>query len=66
MDKKKSTATVVRILLAIISSKLDLNKSVLMASLDLSAAFDIVNTKLLLRGMRILGLPEDVVSLVKV
>ena len=38
----------------------------LMANIDLSAAFDIVNVKLLLRRMRIVGLPEDVVELVDI
>ena len=36
-----------------------------MASLDLSAAFDVVNTKLLLKRIKIIGLPEDVIDLIK-
>ena len=49
----------------IIASHLDSNKLVLIASLELSAAFDIVNTKLLIKRLRIVGLPEDVISLVE-
>ena len=37
-----------------------------MASLDLSAAFDMVNTDLLLKRLKIVGNPEDVVSLIKI
>ena len=36
-----------------------------MASLDLSAAFDVVNTALLLKRLKIIGLPEDVIRLIK-
>ena len=36
-----------------------------MASLDLSAAFDVVNTKLLLKRIKIIGLPENVIDLIK-
>jgi hypothetical protein len=37
-----------------------------MASLDLSAAFDMVNTKLLIKQLKILGLPMAVVDLIKI
>ena len=37
-----------------------------MASIDLTAAFDMVNVDLLLNRMRIMGLPPDLVSLVSV
>ena len=37
-----------------------------MASIDLSAAFDIVNVDLLIKRLRIIGLPKDVVDLIKV
>ena len=37
-----------------------------MANKDLSAKFEIVNVKLLLKRMRIVGLPEDVVELVDI
>ena len=38
----------------------------LMASLDLSTAFDVVNVGLLIRRLKIIGLPEDVVALVEI
>ena len=37
-----------------------------MASLDLSAAFDVVNIRLLIKRLKIMGLPEDVIELIKV
>ena len=36
-----------------------------MASLDLSSAFDVVNTALLITRLRIIGLPEDVIKLIE-
>ena len=36
-----------------------------MASIDLSLAFDIVNVELIIERMKIIGIPDDVVSLVK-
>ena len=37
-----------------------------MASIDLSAAFDIVNVDLLLKRLKKVGLPDDVVGLIEV
>ena len=37
-----------------------------MASLDLSAAFDLVNLDLLMKRLKILGLPKDVIDLLEV
>ena len=37
-----------------------------MASLDLSLAFDLVNVKLLLKRLKIIGLPNDVVEMIKI
>ena len=37
-----------------------------MASLDLSAAFDLVNQSLLMKRLNILGLPKDLVKLIEV
>jgi hypothetical protein len=37
-----------------------------MASLDLSTAFDMVNIDLLIKRLRILGIPSDLVDLIKV
>ena len=49
----------------LIARALDDNKYVLMASLDLSAAFDIVNVPLLVKRLRVIGLPNDVVELIE-
>ena len=38
----------------------------LMASIDLSAAFDMVNVDLLLKRMSIIGLPRDLIDLVSI
>ena len=45
---------------------LDDDNYVSMASIDLSAAFDVVDVPLLIKRMKIMGLPEDVVRLVNV
>jgi hypothetical protein len=49
-----------------IARALDEDKMVLLASLDLSEAFDIVNVGLLLKRLRILGLPRDIFDLIEV
>ena len=36
-----------------------------MASLDLSSAFDMVNINLLLKRLKIIGLPDDLVNLIE-
>ena len=43
----------------------DENNYVLMASVDLSSAFDVVNIKLLLKRLKIMGLPNDLIELIK-
>jgi hypothetical protein len=37
-----------------------------MSSLELSAAFDVVNTMLLLKRIKTVGLPPDIIDLIKV
>ena len=37
-----------------------------LAGIDLSAAFDVVDVELLIKCLTILGLPEDVVALIKI
>ena len=64
--KSKSTATLGLQLQSLIARALDERNYVLMGSIDLSAAFDVVNVDLLLRRLRILGLPGDVVSLIEI
>ena len=44
---------------------LDDNNYAVMASLDLSAAFDVVNIQLLKKRLDIIGIPADVVSLIE-
>ena len=64
--KGKSTATAGLVLQGLIARALDDNQLVLLASLDLSAAFDIVNVDLLIRRLKVIGLPDDVVSLIRI
>ena len=45
---------------------MDDNNYVAVASLDLSSAFDVVNIGLLLTRLTIMGLPQDIVGLLKV
>jgi hypothetical protein len=44
---------------------MDDDNYVLMASLDLSAAFDVVNVPLLLKRLKVMGLPEDLIALIE-
>ena len=64
--KKKSTSTLGIQIQSLISRALDEDEYVCMASIDLSSAFDVVNKDLLLKRMRMVGLPEDVISLIRV
>ena len=63
---KHSTLTAGMQLQTLISKAVDEDMYALMASLDLSAAFDVVNIELLLERMVVIGLPLDVISLVKI
>jgi hypothetical protein len=63
--KSKSTSTAAQLLQSIISRVTDENNYALMASLDLSAAFDLVNVELLIKRLRIMGLPMDLVKLIR-
>ena len=62
---KHSTATAGLTLQSIISRALDQGHFCLMASLDLTAAFDVVNINLLIKRLKIVGLPMDVIELIK-
>ena len=64
--KNKSTATAGLLLQSLIVHATDANNYALMASLDLSAAFDLVNVGLLIKRLRILGLPMDLVKLIEI
>ena len=62
----KSTATLALQLQSLIARALDDDKYVVMASIDLSAAFDVVNIDLLMKRLRIIGLPEDLLYLIEI
>ena len=61
----KSTATAGLIIQSILSRAIDSNNYALMASIDLSAAFDLVNINLLVKRLKIVGLPSDIVRLIE-
>ena len=63
--KNRGTATAGLLLQSMISRALDDNEYVAMASLDLSAAFDVVNVPLLIKRLGIIGLPGDNIKLVE-
>jgi hypothetical protein len=64
--KGRSTSALSAELQSIIGHALDENEYLLMASLDLILAFDLVNIGLLLKRMRNIGLPNDVINLASV
>ena len=64
--RNKSTVTAGLLLQSIITRALDDDDYVAMAAFNLSAAFDIVNVDLLIKRQAILGLPSDVIRLIKV
>ena len=64
--KNKSTLSAGILLQSLIARATDNNNYVLMASLDLSSAFDLVNFKLLLKRLKILGMPMDLIGLIEV
>jgi hypothetical protein len=45
------------------SRALDSGEYVLVSSLDLSSAFDVVNVKLLIKRLGFIGLPNDLIKL---
>jgi hypothetical protein len=61
--KGRSTISAARVLHREISKAMDDNNYVAVGSLDLSSAFDVVNTELLLTCVTKMGLPRDVVGL---
>ena len=62
--KNHSTLTAGLKLQSLISRAVDGDMYALMASLDLSAAFDVVNIELLLKRLEIVGLPQDLLDLI--
>ena len=63
--KEKSTSTLALQLQSSIARALDENNNFIMASLDFSAAFDLVKADLLLERLRLMVLLEDVVGLIE-
>ena len=61
---KHSTTTASLLLQSILARATDGDKYAVMASLDLSAAFDVVNVELLIKRLKIIGLPVDLIDLV--
>ena len=61
---KHSTTTASLLLQSLLARATNDNKYAIMASLDLSAAFDVVNVQLLIRRLKIIGLPDDLIDLV--
>ncbi len=51
---------------SLIAHVLDDDECALLATLDLSAAFDLVNIDLLIKRLEIVGLPMDVIELITV
>ena len=64
--RNRSTSTMSLEIQNIIARALDEDKLVLLASLDLSAAFDVVNIDLLIKRLKIIGLPGDIVELIRI
>ena len=64
--KNRSTATLSIKLQSLIARALDGDEYVLVASLDLSSAFDLVNIDLLIKRLKIVGLPDDLLALIEV
>ena len=64
--KKRSTITASLTLQSLISRKMDGNNFVAMASLDLSAAFDLVDLDELVDRLRVMGLPKDILTLLEI
>ena len=63
--KNKSTATAGALLQSLISRAADDNCYVVMASLDLSMAFDLVNVDLLVKRLKVMGMPADLTKLIR-
>jgi hypothetical protein len=63
---KRSTSTLSSQLQSIIARALDEDKYVLIASLNLSSAFAIVNVNLLIKRLKIMGMPGDVIDLINI
>ena len=63
--KRRSTITAALNIQSRISRAIDEDNFYVLASLDLSAAFDIVNRELLFKRMSVMGLPQNIITLLK-
>ena len=61
--KKTSTKTAGLKLQSILARALNDDNYAIMATLDLSSAFDVVNVELLLKRLEVMGLPRDIITL---
>ena len=61
---KHSTTTACMTLQSLIARALDGDEYALMATLDFSSAFDVVNVELLIKRLTIMGLPSDMILLI--
>jgi hypothetical protein len=61
--KNRSTITAAKELQSLLAAAMDRNEFVAVASLDLTAAFDVINIDLLLTRLATMGMPDDLVSL---
>ena len=64
--RNRSTTTLSLQLQSLIARALDDDNHALMASIDLSAAFDVVNIDVLMVRLKLVGLPDDVIALIEV
>ena len=64
--QKRSTATASLTLQSLLAKAMDGDNFALMASLDLSSAFDVVKVELLLKRLKIIGIPDDIVMLISI
>ena len=64
--KAKSTATAGLILQSLIARGFNRGEYSIMASVGLTAAFDVVIIGLLIRRIKIIGLPKDVIAVVEI
>ena len=64
--KAHSTSTLSAEIQSLIARALDDDEYVLLASLDLSSAFDLVDVNLLLKRLKKIGLPSDLIDLISV
>jgi hypothetical protein len=64
--QKTNSVTAGLTLQSIIAREMDMDSYVACSSLDLSAAFDLVNLDLLVKRLIIMGIPDDVIQLLEI